>query len=170
MKPVIAISLCILVVTGGAVLTLRYLDRPPQEKHLIQDFHTHVADYEKLRDMLQQDKNLVRVATWGIETKNSAVPHVPSGKDLSVERYDDYLVLLKKTGGIWASRGANDANVCIAVWAWGFAGNTRHVNVCWLDYPPVNQVASLDGYYQDPNRKHDAFEHVESSWYLWTDW
>src|SRR5450432_3741567 len=147
MKRVGLTCLCIFVALCGPLLVFRYFERPPRESELIGAFLAHHAEYEKLRDMLQADKTLVRVATWGAETKNSIVLHTPSTDDLAPERYRAYLDLLKKTGGKWASRGSNNEDVCVGVWGWGFAGNTRHMNICWLQVEPINQVASLDDHY-----------------------
>jgi hypothetical protein len=118
----------------GLVGYLVSSSRPPGEAKLIQGFRAHRAQFERLRDMLQADSQLVRLAAWGVQTTNSVLPCLPPKGSFPVSRYNEYLDLLKHVGGSAVSRGeGRDANPNILLWASGFAGETRHIGLSWMD-------------------------------------
>jgi hypothetical protein len=75
--------LCFVTVTGSFLAIVLPSNKPPREEKFIANFNVHHAAYERLRDMLLEDKELLRVATWGIETKKVALSRPPSGKRIS---------------------------------------------------------------------------------------
>jgi len=159
----LALGLCICVLPSN---------KPPREKKLIENFYEHRAAYERLRHMLQEDEQLLRVASWGVETTNSVGIREPPEGDLSVNRYNEYLALLRETGAKWGFRSRGERSECAGVllWGGGRGGNTRHVGLYWTDHKPDNQVASLDDYYRNPKRPRDVFRHIDGNWYLYADW
>jgi hypothetical protein len=168
----VSVLVCVaLVLVAIAILSPHR--SPPKEANVLQNFYAHRATYERLRDMLIEDKKLVRVASWGVQTTTSmATSERPTG-DFAVGRYNQYLALLKEVGGIGAHRDRNDppADLCIWVYASGWAGgDTRHLDVCWENQPPISQVASLDDFYRTPKPRKPVFRHVDGNWYLWADW
>src|SRR2546430_9895575 len=108
MKRLGIIFLLIIVVLGGLFLYIRSGNRPPGEKELIESFYAHRTAYERLRDMLQADEQLSRVASWGVETTKSVGIHIPPEGDFPVDRYHEYLELLKQTGGGLALRRSGE--------------------------------------------------------------
>ena len=161
-----------LLAAFGVLLLVAWFIRPkpPKESELLQNFHAHRTAYEHLRDMLQADAQIERLADWGVATTNAG-PRVPPAGDFPVERYRDYMRLLKEVGGLAASRSEGEhADPSILVWAWGWAGKTRHIGICWLEQAPTNQIAALDGY---RSRRYPervvAYRHIDGNWYLWTD-
>ncbi len=144
--------------------------RPPKESKLVQNFYDHQRAYERLRDMLLADKQLMVVASWGIETPNSG-PAKPPIADFPITRYDEYLSLLKEIDAKGVSRGREqNPTVCVWVWASGWAADTRHRDVCWLDKEPNNQVASLDEFGRTPKPRKPVYKQISGNWYLWADW
>jgi hypothetical protein len=141
---------------------------------LIENFYAHRAAYERLRDMLQEDKQLLRVASSGVETTNSVGIRKPPEGDLPIKfnRYDEYLALFRETGCKWAFRSRGEHSECVGVllWGGGWGENTRHVGLYWMDPKPTNQVCSLDVYYRNPRRPRGVFRHIDESWYLSADW
>jgi hypothetical protein len=146
--------------------------KPPREKELIENFYTHRPAYERLRDMLMSDEQLLRVASWGVETTKSGPHRIQEGADIPLNRYNEYLALLNQAGGKGAfrKRGENPDLIGIDMWASGFGGDTRHVDICWMNYQPANQVTSLDAYYRTPKPRNPVFRHIEGNWYLFADW
>jgi hypothetical protein len=173
-KRFVIIFLFAVVAFGGCIYY--FAPKPPKESKLIQNFNEHRADYEKLRDMLQVDTNLTRVASWGVETRKPVFLGNPPGGNFSVERYNEYLTLLKKVGGFVASRDEGEhPNFSIVVWGWGWAGFTKHVGICWKDEAPTNQIANVDDVYgtwmtNDNEERRVVFKHIDSNWYIWVDW
>jgi len=146
--------------------------KPPKERKVVENFYAHRTAYERLRDMLQEDKQLLRVAGWGVETSTSGPHRVEPGGDFPINRYNEYLMLLSQIGGKGAfrARGEHPDLVGVLVWATGWGGDTRHVEICWIDHEPTNQVASLDDYYQMPKPRRPVFRHIDGNWYLAADW
>ena len=146
--------------------------KPPKERKLIENFYTHRTAYERLRDMLLEDKQLLRVANWGVETTKSGARRVTPGGTFPVNRYNEYLTLLSQIGAKGASRARGEPPefVGVLVWATGWGGDTRHIQICWIDHQPSNQVASLDDYYQTPRPRPSVVKRIDGNWYLAADW
>jgi hypothetical protein len=163
---------CYVVVMWGFLAIVFPSSKPPREKKLIENFYVHRAAFERLRDMLLADEDGLAVASWGVETKNSAPHRVEPGGDFPINRYNEYLALLKQTGGNRAFRfKQKDLELIgISVWATGWGADTRHIDIYWTDRQPTNQVASLDDYYQTLKPRHPVFRHIDGNWYLWADW
>ena len=166
------IVLPVVAILIGLFLYVRSSGRPPTEEEMVANFFAHRVAYERLRDMLLADRELLRIAKWGVETTESVGVSVPPNGHFPVDRYREYLVLLKETHGLAASRaqGVHTESVCVLIWASGWAGDTRHVQICWVDHEPTPQVISLKGYYRAPNPRHPVFRKIEEHWYLWADW
>ena len=151
------------------VVGMRFTGNPPSEAKLIANFNNHRATYERLRDMLITDDQLLRVADWGIETESGF--EKPRQGKFPAARYDEYLTLLKEVDAKGASRGHGKTGVpCVLVWASGFAGDTRHRSICWLTVQPQNQIAALDEFERTPKPRKPMFRHIDAGWYIWADW
>jgi hypothetical protein len=165
----LGIALCFVIVAFGFVaLISHFANRPPAEAKIIANFNNHRATYERLRDMLIEDHELLRVADWGIET-DSGLEKPPAGRFASA-RYGEYLTLLKDLNAKGASRRRGDiADPCILVWASGFAGDTRHRSICWLTIEPENRVANLDAFEKTAKPRKPVFRPIVDGWYIWAD-
>lgn len=127
----LSVLVCLVALVLGFIAIVFPSNRPPREKQLIENFYAHRAAYERLRDMLLEDKELLLVASWGVETKKSHAPRIPPDGDFPASRYNEYLALFKQTNSRLAVRDERDhPMVCISAWAGGWAGDTRHVDVC----------------------------------------
>ena len=146
--------------------------KPPDEESLLKDFYSNRAGYERLRDMLLADEHVAGVYTrFGVETKSSGLPHPPSEVNFPSSRYNEYKALLEQVRSPEVfRRGGNSSEICISLWGSGFGGDTRHVDLCWLDHTPANQVARLEDFYRTPKPRHPVFRHIDGNWYLWADW
>ena len=159
----------------GVLVLLGYLvfvPHPPKEAKLIRNFHTHRAAFEQLRTMLLADKNLRRVGIWGVHTDNLFYIGYPSPTQFPPDRYKQYLALLKQIGGGVAYRSEGEpACPGVVVWGSGWAGHIVHIEVCWLEETPTNQVPSLDGYRWRlaHGKQEGVYRHIDGNWYLWTN-
>jgi len=97
---------------------------------------------------------------------------MPPEGGISVDRYREYLALLSEIGAKRADQvNEEDANnIHIGVWGSAFAGETRHINISWLDHEPKNTVTSLDEFYQRPKPRSPVYRHIDGHWYIWADW
>jgi hypothetical protein len=169
----IAIILFPILAVLGLLLSIQHLSsKPPKESKVIKGFHAHRVAYEKLRSMLLVDKELADVADWGIQTADSPLPKMPPEGGLSVSRYREYLALLKEIGArrTGSSSEKNATAIYVEVWASGFAGDIRHITICWLDIKPTNTVSSLDEFYRTEKPRNPVYRHINGNWYIWADW
>ncbi|HEY4379358.1 MAG TPA: hypothetical protein VGN01_03370 [Acidobacteriaceae bacterium] len=145
---------------------------PPSESSVIKSFNLHRTEYEQLRVMLQEDDTLVTVADWGVETTDSPlVVEVPPAGKFPVGRFRKYLSLLAAVDAQAAARmTGRHPEARVLVWSSGFAGDTRHVAVGWIDQPPVNEVTSLDTFYKSPKPRNPVYRHIDGHWYIWAGW
>jgi hypothetical protein len=148
---------------------------PPTESEILARFYSHRAEFEQLRDMLLADKDVL----WVLDERYVATASAPWGVapptgEFTVDRFNEYVALLHKTGGERAYRDRGEhPDVGVVVWHVGWAGDHSHINVCWLNETPRNQVSSLDAYHQDQTvlkSRQGVYRHIEGQWYLWTDW
>jgi hypothetical protein len=85
--------------------------------------------------------------TGGVETSQPFFLGYPSPDVFPVERYKQYLALLKQTGGMLASRSDGEpSEPNIVLWAWGWAGDTKHIGICWMKKAPLDEITTLDGF------------------------
>ncbi len=144
--------------------------RPPKESKIRSDFRVHRGEYEQLRKMLLDDKDVHLVAAWGILTTDSPIAKMPPDGGMPVERYQEYLALLKQSGAISVGQWKDPSETKLLVWASGFAADTRHVAVAWLDHEPPNTMISLDAFYRTPKPRNPVYIHIDGNWYIWADW
>jgi hypothetical protein len=169
-KRIVLVLLSVLAVVALLLFVLGLLNKPPSERKLVQNFQNHRASYERLRDMLLTDDGLERVASWGVETTNSGITKPPAG-NFPASRYNEYVSLIKDIDGEGAFRDQGlNPDVGISVWASGWAGDTRHIAIYWLNHKPSSEVASLDDFYRTPKPRRPVFRHLDGNWYLWADW
>jgi hypothetical protein len=170
-KRIAIILVSIVAVFGALLFWLVHSSGPPKEANLIQNFNAHRASFERLRDMLESDTQIRRLADWGVETDKGMFK--PPAGNFPIDRYNEYLALLKESDGKGAGReeGAR-ANPTVLLWASGFGGDIAHVGISWMDEVPSRQVGSLDQYYRDhkaPVGSGWVCQHIDGNWYLWTD-
>lgn len=163
--------ICVVLAVGFFAVVFPHKS-PPNERQVIQNFYAHRAGFERLRSMLIEDKTLVRVAGWGVQTSNAMGTRENPTADFPVERYHQYLDVLRQVGGSGASRDQADppADVCIWIFASGWAGDKRHQDIFWEKETPTNQITSLDDFYRTPKPRTPVFRHIDENWYLWADW
>ncbi len=139
------------------VLIFFFAPRPPKEAKLIQNFNEHRIAFEQLRDMLQADTNLSRVASWGVDTRQPQFLGYPTEQNFPTKRFLQYLALLQQANGYVGVRSdGNHADVGVVIWGRGFAGSTRHIWIYWMDKPPTNREAI-------------TYTQIDHNWYLVRD-
>lgn len=163
-----------LLAVFGVLIFLLYVVGPrwPKESELIQNFYAHRAAYEQLRDMFLADAHVRRVASYGVAITNTIIiTRKPEEVNFPIDRYNEYLALLKEAGAIQATRGVweQSSDPAFYVWGWGWAGNTRHICICWKAQDPTNQVANLYQRQMRGENDQGVYKHIEGHWYVWRD-
>jgi hypothetical protein len=169
-KRLVVFSLSVVAFIACCSIILSISSRPPKESKIFSDFNTHRASYERVRTMLSEDKGVTGVATWGIEREDSLIWKVPPDGGMPVKRYQEYLALLKEIGASRVGQGGDPLEVSFLVWASGFAGDMRHIDVSWLEREPPNTVVSLDAFYRTAKPRRPSYVHIDGNWYIWADW
>jgi hypothetical protein len=120
--------------------------------------------------MLSEDKGVTQVAAWGVDWNDSLDWKIPPAGGMPVTRYQEYLALLKEIGASKVGREDDPPEVSFGVWAYGWAGDTRHVWVCWLEREPKNNVASLEAFYKTEKPRTPSYVRIDGNWYIAADW
>ena len=144
--------------------------RPPKESKIVGNFRAHRDSYERMRTMLSEDKGVEGVAPWGIQPEGSPLWKIPPDGGMPVKRYREYLALLKETGASRVGQARAPLEVSFGVWTSGFAGDTRHIELSWLEREPSNTVVSLDAFYRTAKPRSPSYVHIDGNWYIWADW
>jgi hypothetical protein len=160
----------VVAIIGSFLIILFISSRPPKEDRIVSDFRAHRALYERVRTMLSEDKGVEGVAPWGIQPQGSPLWKIPPDGGMPVERYQQYLALLKEIGASRVGQREDPVEVSFGVWGGGFAGDTRHVEVCWLEREPSNTAVSLDAFYRTAKPRSPSYVHIDGNWYIWADW
>ena len=123
MQRIAKIGITVLAITAALFSLLWVQSIPPRESALISDFRANRMAYGKLRDLLQTDNSIIRVAPWGVQTADSPIPFLPPKGGVLSQRFTEYLSLLKDAHALGAarSRGENP-EVCIQMWGSGWGG------------------------------------------------
>ena len=149
-----------------AVLALLPVSRPPAEQALIQNFHTHQDEFEKLRVMFQEDRQIIRVAKPGVVLSGSLVVKIPPLQNISQSRFEDYSSLLAQIGASSISRNEHDDGIWFTTWASGWAADTKRAGLCWKPEKPEGLVPSLDEVGKPGTKPGLYFQTVGDNWYL----
>jgi hypothetical protein len=169
-------KLILIVLLCGSAIGAYFFNRstnPPKESKLIESFNQHRPDYETLRNMFQADEKLMTIAEWGVETSNTpptVIAEIPPEGGFPVSRFHQYLSLLEAIHAKGCSRIRTPQEIRVLIWGSGFAGDTRHVAVSWVEKAPENQVTNLDTFYKSPKPRKPMYRHIDGNWYLWADW
>jgi len=148
---------------------LTYITRPPRDSEAIATFHAHRRAFERLRDMLHNDPEVIRVNYQGVSTAgpDNAEPDSSEGR-FPRARYKEYLSALKKAGGEAVMQ--DDDRIGVLIRGSGFAGDTVHLEICRRETEPINQVPSIEAFHKAHRPGETADRRIEGNWYHWADW
>ncbi len=143
---------------------------PPKEDTFLRNFQANRRAFERLRDLLRADAHVSTITARGVMTHDAHDYQLPPQGNFPAERFQEYMALLKQIGGTGATRDRGEAgSLRIVLWSWpfGFAGETRHAGVCWLDHEPPNKSLSLDNSREKRTQQTTGYRWIEKRWYLW---
>lgn len=133
MNRMVRLALIAVVLGFGAIALLSWFPRPSSDDKFIQRFTTNKGAYLRLRDALTSEPSIRGVMDSGVQMSDSPTFIVPPTPQISSVKFKEYLDLLHATGGIRVGRSeGSNPNICIVVWADGWAGDARHKNICWI--------------------------------------
>ena len=168
-----AVILAVMVI-AVILLIVYFIDLPPTENTLIANFRAHRSTYERLKLNLQADDQLGRLTQRGIQT-TSLVSYMPPKGSSERARFDEYLTLLSEVHGLGVDRAPGlHPQFCVEMWGRGWAADTEHISVCWLEeIVRGKQVSSIDDINWDADnsagKRQFFYRKIEGNWYLERD-
>jgi hypothetical protein len=165
------VSFSVVVALIASLITIVSISsKPPKEGKIVSDFSAHRASYERVRTMLSEDKGVEGVAPWGIRQEGSPLWNDPPEGGMATKRYQEYLALLKEIGASRVSQERGPHEVSFGIWGSGWGGDTRHLNISWLEREPPDTAISLDAFYRTEKPRRPSYVHIDGNWYIWADW
>lgn len=156
-RSIFVCAVLILVVLG---IYLCHAEIPPSEISIKHRFQSQHMEFESLRAMLSEDRNLRAVyRDFGVEVLGGGIPRYPEESSFDSVRYSHYVRVLKSLDATEVYRPFELSNaICITVWAGGFGGNTRRIDVCSMpDGIPTKDLNKRDQLPQYSQISHDWY-------------
>jgi hypothetical protein len=143
---------------------------PPSQKSIERRFVKNRESFDKIKSMLKEDQSLEGVAPYGIMESNEPMWHSPAESGFPQQRYEEYLVLLKKIGAYSVIHDRDQIRFLVA--SWGMASHGWRVAIVSRETEPNNMIAKLSDFRSatsssDPNT---AYCHIDKDWYIWIMW
>jgi len=126
--------ICCIIFLGFAAFC--YDGIPPTDHEITKRFKEKQQYYNRIRDMLEEDKNLSYLSQNDAKMVGAIdTIKIPSA-DISERRAQEYRDILNKTHSYYAFRrtfGPNysESGLCLMEWRYGL-GDTKYVIICWV--------------------------------------
>ncbi|MBV9865633.1 MAG: hypothetical protein JO316_09805 [Abitibacteriaceae bacterium] len=130
---------------------------------MISKFRQQKSQFEQIRLMLQQDKNVVTVGNDWVETRWLGYGEL-TRNTVSAERLALYRARLRQLGFSRVDRVGIE-QVQLELFGGGFADTTWGIGYVWSDAPPQPLVTSA--YNSMPMREHRNYSPLEGHWYIY---
>lgn len=145
----------------GSLLALFYFFywRAPSEGEMIAKFQGRKAEFEQIRLMLGQDKDVETIGWNWVNGKDYG--HLPH--NISESRIALYRSRLKSLG--FDRVDSYDGQVQLEQFGGGFTDTTWGIGYIWSAKPPSPLVESA--YSSRPNRDHWQYSRLQGNWYLY---
>ena len=154
---------------GCCLLALYYFFffRAPTEGEMIAKFHQRKAEFEQIRLMLEQDKNVETIGPSWVEAKSSVEKdYVDSHKlplSISESRIALYRSRLKNLG--FSRVNAYKGRIQLEEFGGGFTDTSWGIGYIWSAQPPTPLVESA--YSSRPQKDYWHYSRLEGNWYLY---
>ena len=145
----------IAVTTLVALLLVRC--RPePTEAALTQRFVHDSSDYSRVVTMLAHDSAIGTIAPGFLWSVNHPFKDAtPADVSITEERLAEYRRTLKRLGVARLDRWSG-GRIMFGNWGSGFAGNTHHKGIAWIEGPAVAD-------------RYRHYKEIQAPWYLFED-
>lgn len=145
-------------------MVIRYtFFRAPSESQMLAHFRTHKTEFEQLRSMLQQDKQISIIGSDWMRGRDMSIVDTPEQMGISVERLAQYRALMNKLGVAPISGfGSRENYFQFNVFGGGFTDTTWSIGYAWSSKTPENIVPSA--YNSMP--RHRCHSRIVGDWYI----
>ncbi len=135
---------------------------PPPDQQLLADFARHRTDLEKVAQMKQADRGLLRV------DYNWTEPDNPQKVGVPIQRVAKYRRLLESAGVHRGFEAYQPHEVDFLYWGRGSAiSSDTDKGYAYLTVPPKQVLKTLDDCQPDEKNGVEAYRHIEGHWYLY---
>jgi hypothetical protein len=132
------------------------------DDQLIANFREHTADFERLREMVLDDKRLTRV------DEDWTAPTDPTTIGVTAERIAEYRALFKKLGlARGFSAGLDRREIELWASAQGWVAHGSHKGYVYTASVPENLDTGLDQYSSRERPLESGYRRIEGNWYLY---
>ncbi|RYF45656.1 MAG: hypothetical protein EOO38_15630 [Cytophagaceae bacterium] len=144
--------------------------RAPSEAQMLAMFHQRKAQFEQIRLMIKQDRNVEAInEKWVTGRYGDKNGNQPEGVDLhelpiniSPKRIALYRARLKALG--FSGVNARHGRVQLVEFSGGFTDTSWGIGYVWSAKPLTPLVKSA--YYQMPGQNHWHYSRIEGNWYM----
>jgi len=155
------ILLCVIVVLCFVTVHFIFF-RAPSEINMIHKFHQRKGDFEQIRLMLKEDKNVATIGSFWVtgkwsEEKGELSPY------LSTKRLALYRSRLKDLG--FSRVDSDDGYIQLEQFGGGFTDTSWGIGYIWSATTPVPIVKSA--YNQRPPQNTWCYSRIEGNWYIY---
>lgn len=152
----------VFLITGSLLALRYYFFRAPSEGEMIAKFHERRAEFEQIRLMLQQDKNVETIGPNWVRPRWENDADLPL--NISASRIALYRSRLKSLG--FDRVDSYDGKVQLCQFGGGFTDTTWYIGYVWSANPLTPLVKSA--YYSKPGRdNHCYYSRLEGNWYMY---
>jgi hypothetical protein len=132
------------------------------DDQLIGKFHEHRADFERLREMVLEDRGLTRVDDdW-------TAPSDPTTIGVTADRIAEYRLLFKKLGlARGFSAGLDRREIELLASAQGWVAHGSHKGYVYTVRVTESLDADLDHYSSQERPLGSGYRRIEGNWYLY---
>ena len=146
---------------------------PPTDAALRETFAANQATFERLHQMMQTDKSVVRIGNdvvgniW-FDSSDSSLADALLSAGLPRERYDDYMELLRQVGAYRVSVNLYDKSSSkIGMYRAGNVAESHSVDIVFAAQPPNTIVADTVSATVHDNTS--AYLELTDSWYIYRE-
>jgi len=153
----------VLLLIVGLVAAKTIFFRAPSEDQMIAHFRQHKAEFEQLRAMLLEDKQIMMIGSDWLRSRDWDLPDNSEEIGVSRQRLADYHALMNTLDV--APIGGDDDYVQFNRFGGGFTDATWGIGYAWSRKPPETIVKSA--YWHKPiMRGRRVHSHIEGNWYI----
>ena len=174
-------ALKILLLTAIALTTITVLlssvitPHPPTDQQLETYFVDHRADFDRLKEMAEEDRHMARVAqdfTWRQDT--FAWPRPETDWGITKERWDNYRAYFHKAKVLEGiNQQEKSCDIEFIAWSWGLVTGGASISYVYCGepkdgythtlFPCIHQMKSAE---KADNREHLRYKQLDGNWYL----
>lgn len=169
MKPVLKgclkffLGACLVIVVGiiGLFAGLKIMWAHPSDEALLANFNAHRAGFERLIEMIREDKGLERV---DVDWTRPDDPASIGISDARIQTYRRMFASLNVPRGFYSYRDPTRVHLLAHTAGFAFGGSAK--GYAYQEVRPDPVIDRLDDFHGPVGESAFAYRHIEGHWYL----